>query len=181
MKKNILLLFAVVLVSVVLIRGVDVQSVDQYYLEHIEDITPECETVTMSIRCDSILFHYDDLDDKLKSEEFVPADGVILETTEYVLREGDTAFDILVRAVRHNRIQMEYQGADKNAYGTVYIQGIHYIYEFSCGPLSGWMYRVNGEFPSYGCSDYELQNGDVIEWVYTCELGKDIGCIWTET
>lgn len=180
MKKNILLIFAAVLVCFVCIQGVDIQSVDEYYLEHIEDITPNSKTVTMCIRCDSILDNYDDLDDNLKSEEFVPSDGVILKTTEYVLREGDTAFDILKRAVRHNKIQMEYQGADKNAYGSVYVQGIHYLYEFSCGPLSGWMYRVNGEFPNRGCSDYKPQNGDVIEWVYTCNLGKDVGCTWAE-
>lgn len=180
MKKNILLIFAAVLVGFVCIQGVDIQSVDEYYLEHIEDITPNSKTVTMCIRCDSILDNYDDLDDNLKSEEFVPSDGVILKTTEYVLREGDTAFDILKRAVRRNKIQMEYQGADKNAYGSVYVQGIHYLYEFSCGPLSGWMYRVNGEFPNRGCSDYKPQDGDVIEWVYTCNLGKDVGCTWAE-
>lgn len=180
MKKNILLIFAVILFGTVLLQGVDIQSVDEYYLEHIEDITQESETVTMSIRCDSVLYNYDNLDDKLKSDEYIPTDGVILESTEYVLREGDTVFDILDRAIRHNKIQMEYQGADQNIYGSVYIQGIHYLYEFSCGPLSGWMYRVNGEFPNYGCSNYELQDGDVIEWVYTCDLGKDVGCIWAE-
>ena len=56
----------------------------------------------------------------------------------------------------------------------------HYLYEFSCGPLSGWMYRVDGEFPNYGCSKYELSDGQNIEWVYTCNLGKDVGCEWTE-
>ena len=106
----------------------------------------------------------------------MPNDGVILEKTEYVLRNGDTVFDILQRAVRYNKIHMEYQGADKNSYGSVYIQGINYLYEFSCGPLSGWMYMVNGEFPNYGCSMYELKDGDFIEWVYTCDLGHDIGC-----
>lgn len=50
--------------------------------------------------------------------------------------------------------------------------------EFSCGALSGWMYRVNGEFPNYGCSRYRLSDGDKIEWVYTCNLGKDVGCEW---
>ena len=38
-----------------------------------------------------------------------------------------------------------------------------------------WMYKVNDWFPNYGCSRYQLQNGDVVEWEYTCELGKDIG------
>ena len=60
-------------------------------------------------------------------------------------------------------------------YGSVYVQGINHLYEFSCGELSGWMYKVNGVFPNYGCSKYVLKNGDKIEWVYTCDLGRDVG------
>ena len=49
------------------------------------------------------------------------------------------------------------------------------MYEFDAGELSGWMYRVNGVFPNKGCSAYTLSDGDVVEWLYTCDLGKDIG------
>ena len=55
------------------------------------------------------------------------------------------------------------------------VEGIHNLYEFDVGSLSGWMYSVNGWFPNYGCSRYALQNGDVVKWVYTCDLGYDIG------
>ena len=178
MKKDILAVCAVILILAIVINGTHIQSVDEYYLTHIDDITPESETVKISIRCDTVLLNYADLDPALQSEEFVPPDGVILPETEYVLREGDTVFDILDRAVRYNKIQMEFQGADKNSYGSVYVRGIHYLYEFSCGPLSGWMYRVDGEFPNYGCSKYILHDGQVIEWVYTCSLGSDVGCLW---
>ena len=37
------------------------------------------------------------------------------------------------------------------------------------------MYTVNGWFPNYGCSKYVLQDKDVIQWIYTCDLGRDIG------
>lgn len=178
MKKDILSILGIILLVAAVINGTHIQSVDEYYLTHIDDITPDSETVTISIRCNTILDNYSELDLSLRSEEFVPSDGVILPPTEYVLRPGDTVFDILDRAVRYNRIQMEYQGADQNSYDSVYIQGIHYLYEFSCGPLSGWMYRVDGVYPNYGCSKYKLTNGQVIEWVYTCNLGKDVGCIW---
>ncbi len=180
MKKDILALFVIVLLVAVVINGTNIQSADIYYLTHIDDITPESETVTLSIRCDTVLANYDDLDPALRSGEFVPPDGVILPPTEYVLRPGDTVFDLLDRAVRYNKIQMEYQGADQNSFGSVYVQGIHYLYEFSCGPLSGWMYRVNGEYPNYGCSKYELRDDDVIEWVYTCDLGRDVGFMLVE-
>ncbi|MCI8496901.1 MAG: DUF4430 domain-containing protein [Clostridiales bacterium] len=155
--------------------GTDIQSVDEYYLTHIDDITSESQTVTLSIRCDEVLMHYSQLDKSLQSEEYVPPDGVILAPDEYVLREGDTVFDLLHRAVRHNQIPFEYQGADNSAFGSVYVQGIHYLYEFSCGETSGWIYRVNGEVPDQGCSQYLLQDGDVVEWVYSCDLGQDAG------
>lgn len=179
-EKDILAISVIIFLIAVVINGTNIQSTDEYYLTHIDDITPDSKTVTISIRCDTILDNYDDLDPALRSEEFIPPDGVILPPTEYVLRPGDTVFDILDRAVRNNKIQMEYQGADQNSYGSVYIQGIHYLYEFSCGHLSGWMYRVDGEFPNYGCSKYELKDGQIIEWIYTCDLGKDIGCLWIE-
>ena len=178
MRKDILALFAIILVIAVVASGTHIQSVDEYYLTHIDDITPDSETVTISIRCDTILDNWGDLDPALRSEEFVPPDGIILPPTEYVLRPGDTVFDILNRAVRYSRIQMEYQGSDRNSFGSVYIQGIHYLYEFSCGPLSGWMYRVDGEYPEYGCSKYKLKDGQVIEWIYTCDLGHDVGAAW---
>ncbi len=180
MKKDILAILLVILIIAVLIKGTNFQSVEEYYLTNIDNITEDSKTVFISIDCSTILDNWDDLWPELQSEEFVPTDGEILEMTEYVLRPGDTAFDILERAVRYNRIQMEYQGADLNSYGSVYVQGINYLYEFSCGPLSGWMYKVNDVFPNYGCSKYELEDGDIISWEYTCDLGRDVGCEWLD-
>ena len=60
-------------------------------------------------------------------------------------------------------------------YNSAYVEGIHNLYEFDCGSGSGWMYRVNGWYPNYGCSRYQLSQGDTVEWRYTCDLGADIG------
>lgn len=179
-KKDILAALIIILLLAFVISGTKIQSVDEYYLTHIDDITPQSATVTLSIECKTVLENLSVLDPALKAGDFVPEDGVILPCTCYVLRPGDTVYDILSRAVRYNKIQMEYQGADKNSFSSVYIKGINYLYEFSCGPLSGWMYTVNGIFPQYGCSKYELSDGDRIEWVYTCDLGRDVGCIWMQ-
>ena len=54
----------------------------------------------------------------------------------------------------------------------VYVVGVGYFYEFSCGPHSGWTYRVNGVYPTVGSSKYVLQNGDTLEWVYSCTLDE---------
>ncbi len=55
------------------------------------------------------------------------------------------------------------------------VDSICNLYAFDAGALSGWMYSVNGVFPNYGCSQYVLQAGDVIQWHYTCDLGADLG------
>lgn len=175
MKKDLLVLAFVALLVVVFFKGTKIQSVEEYYLTHADDITEDSETVTLVIRCDTLLEHYEDLPKKLQDEKYVPSNGLILEPTKYVLRKEDTAFDILKRATQFEQIHMEYQGAKDNAYASAYIQGINHIYEFSCGPLSGWMFRVNGEYPGRGISQYELQDGDQVEIVYTCDLGRDIG------
>ena len=55
-----------------------------------------------------------------------------------------------------------------------YVAGISHLYEFDFGNLSGWMYRVNGFFPDVACGEYQLSDGDRIEWLYTCDLGRDL-------
>jgi hypothetical protein len=176
MKKDLFALAIVVFILIFVFSGTKIQTVDEYYFTHIDDITEDSETIYLTIRCDTILNNWDDLDPALKHEKYVPEDGVILARTEYVLRKGDTVYDVLDRAIRHNQIQMECIYSQN--YGSVYVQGINHLYEFSCGELSGWMYMVNGEFPNYGCSKYELKDGDEIIWCYTCDLGRDVGCYW---
>lgn len=173
MRKDFLVFAFVGLIIALLISGTKIQSVEEYYLTHVDEITTDSETVTLTIRSDAVLGSLDKLKPELLS--YIEEDGVILEETEYVLRPNDTVFEILNRATRHHQIQMEYQGADMNIYNSMYVQGIHYLYEFSCGPLSGWMYEVNGEFPNYGISQYFLRDGDNIAFYYTCDLGRDIG------
>ena len=180
MKKDILIIAVVIFFVLLLAKGTKIQSVDEYYLTHIDEISEDSEVVTLSIICGNIFDNWDSLEPLLRDEKYVPKDGVILAPTQYALRPKDTVFDILDRAVRHNKIQMEFQASGLNNYGSVYIRGINYLYEFSCGPLSGWMYTVNNAHPNYGSSRYFLKDGDVIEWAYTCDLGRDVGCNWIE-
>lgn len=148
-------------------------------VEKTQEPVPQKRTVTIAIRVDTLLQHWDLLDPALQSEKYVPKSGVILKPTTYeLLSENDTVWDILQRATKEHKIQMEYQGANENIYSSVYIEGINHLYEFSAGELSGWMYNVNGVYPNYGCSQYVLQDGDVIEWHYTVDLGRDLGHYW---
>ncbi|MBN7774213.1 DUF4430 domain-containing protein [Clostridium aminobutyricum] len=128
-------------------------------------------TCTLSIVCGTILNNMDKLDPE--KVELVPKDGVIFSAAKVQFYEGESVFDVLQRATKDSRIHMEY--VNTPIYNSAYIEGINNLYEFDCGELSGWMYKVNGWFPNYGCSRYQLKDGDVVEWIYTCDLGKDIG------
>ncbi|WP_242971912.1 DUF4430 domain-containing protein [Haloimpatiens massiliensis] len=128
----------------------------------------------LSVRCNTIL---DNMEDLRKGKEcMVPRDGVIYKRRRAVYYEGESVYNVLSREMARNRIHMDFEFTPM--YNSVYIKGIHNLYEFDCGPLSGWMYKVNGWFPNYGCSRYLLKPGDNIEWEYTCDLGRDVGCEW---
>lgn len=122
--------------------------------------------------CTDLGMSHMDLCDKEKVE-LVPEDGWLLKPVEVSFKQGQSVFDVLQQVCRDNKIHMEFSMTP--IYNSAYIEGIGNLYEFDCGEVSGWMYKVNDWFPNYGCSRYQLQNGDVVEWEYTCELGKDIG------
>ena len=133
---------------------------------------PKPVTVTLEIRCDTLSSDMSKLENPA-IEDYIPADGTILERSTYKGTTDNTVFDALNTLCRNNDIQLEFSYTP--IYESYYIEGINYLYEFDGGNLSGWMYKVNGWFPNYGCSSYYLSDGDVIEWVYTCDLGKDVG------
>ena len=135
----------------------------------VPDVPEEIHAV-LSVSCASLVGNAS-LDPE--KAELVPPDGVLFAAAEVVFYPGESVFNLLAREMRKNGIHMEF--ASFTAYKTAYVEGIGNLYEFDAGELSGWMYRVNGVFPNKGCSAYTLSDGDVVEWLYTCDLGKDIG------
>lgn len=129
-------------------------------------------TCSIAIYCDTILNNWDSLEPEKAG--YVPSDGVLLYPLTVEFEDGETVFDILNRVCASAGIQLEYSWTPM--YNSYYVEGIGNLYEFDCGDNSGWMYRVNGWFPNYGCSSYTLSDGDVIVWCYTCNgLGADVG------
>lgn len=126
---------------------------------------------TVSISCASMLARLDACGEGTAA--LVPEDGWLLPPTKAAFSRGESAFDLLKRVCREQGIHLEY--SDTPVYDSAYIEGIGNIYEYDAGALSGWMYKVNGNFPNYGCSSCLLADGDEVCWVYTCELGADIG------
>lgn len=124
---------------------------------------------TLSVRCDTILNNLNRL--KPEKTELIPDGGIILSAHTVTFFEGESVFDLLTRELKNNKIHIEF---NKTANGSAYIEGINNIYEFDCGDLSGWQYKVNGKVPGVSCSDYYLKQGDIVEWVYTCDFGNDI-------
>ena len=131
---------------------------------------------TVTIRCDTVLSHMGDLTPG--KESCVPSNGVILFSTRVQFSEGESVYDVLKRVCSYAGIPIQYSYTV--AYGGYYIEGINNLCEFDCGPQSGWMYKVNGWFPNYGCMYYTLSDGDDIVWAYSCEgLGADIGAAFS--
>lgn len=157
---------------------------DKYHTDKIPEgkpapVEPESQVVkdtnlycTISISCATILDNMDKLEKS--KEDIVPADGWILKPTKVVIKDGESVFDLLKKVCMDKKIHMEYSWTP--IYNSAYLEAINNLYEFDCGSASGWVYSVNKWYPNYGCSRYALKDGDVVEWKYTCDLGKDVGC-----
>lgn len=132
-----------------------------------EKTSPSC---TLIVDCSTLKDNMDLLDaDKV---DLVPEDGILLRVEQAELAEGESVFDVLQRETRNAKLHMEFQNTP--GVGS-YIQGIGNLYEMDAGELSGWLYRVNGEFQGIAASEYILKDGDVVEYLYTCDMGADVG------
>lgn len=131
----------------------------------------QATTCSISIVCTTVLDHLDWL--REGTADILPAGGVFLADTQVEPEEGETAFSLLQRVTREQGIPME--ASFTPGTGSAYVEGIGNLYEFDCGQRSGWLYFVNGVSPGYSCSEYTLKPGDRVEWVYTCDLGQDVG------
>lgn len=131
--------------------------------------------VTVSADCTAALSNMELIAEYVNPRDVIPSDGVVIKQCEVALQEGSSAFDALTAAAREQHVRVDYTGS---VYGT-YVRCIGYIQEFSFGELSGWLYKVNGEFPDVSAAYFTLNEGDVVEFVYTCSLGSDVGNVFT--
>ena len=96
--------------------------------------------------------------------QVLPADGIILRTSSIEVKNGESVMSALKKILKENRIT--YSIASSR-----YVRTISGLPEFDCGPYSGWMYKVNGNFPNVSTKSYPLREGDRVEFVYTCNMG----------
>lgn len=170
-QKNII--FAVVITAAVLAAAyfLKITPAKDFYGEQ-NPLYTGGAYVTFSVDCRSGAQNRGKFSEELQSEKYIPADGYIIPPEKISLKEGDSAYSVLERAIKYYKIPFDVQGKGENSLGTVYVRGINNIYEFSAGELSGWMYRVNGEYPSVGCDETILKNGDEVSFVYVVDMGE---------
>lgn len=147
------------------------QEIEQETTNQNQQTEPETAartySCTISISCANILDNMDKLKENKKG--LVPLDGWILKPVTVEVTQGETVFDVLKRVCMDRKIHME--ASFSPVYQTSYVEGINNLYQFDCGGLSGWMYKVNGDVAGVGADGYVLKDKDVIEWKYTCKMG----------
>lgn len=107
--------------------------------------------------------------DKVSMRVADPKGKTYLPKTSFDFVLGETVYSLLTKS------GLRYEAKYYGMYGGYYVQKIEGLGEFDKGAKSGWMYRVNGVYPEVSCSEYKLRAGDDVEWLYTTDLGKDIG------
>lgn len=157
--KSVIPILIIATVAISAVWLLNIQTVDEYYAIDIASKDNIIGQVSITIRCDTISGR----------DSHIPQNGIILDTVKYDITEGDTVFTIISEVTKINKIPVL-----SNGDSSVYITSIANISEFDYGDLSGWMYKVNGEFPSVDADDYKLSDGDIIEWCYTCNMGEDL-------
>lgn len=121
---------------------------------------------------DDSLYHTRLSDHSTVTIEVLGPDGDrILMPTTVAISSDATVLSASIESFEQNQIpyQTGSSGTDK------YITSINGIDQQSAGPLSGWLYKVNDIFIDAGPSTYSLNSGDRVTWIFTKDLGKDVG------
>ncbi len=101
--------------------------------------------------------------DAIDADYEIPfASGTVLKNIAVVYTEGDTAYDVLVKACEEADLDLV---AADSTYGK-YIEGIGGLSAYDFGDESGWTYTINGEFAPVGVDAYMVQAEDILEWRY---------------
>ena len=113
--------------------------------------------------------------------------GVIIPQTQVPFYEGENIAEVTVRLLEECGISYGYTGNIDNSFYLANIQGFEndiYGYvdsfgEFDSGTSSGWMISQNNWYINMSTSMFQVEDGDIIKWQNTCQLGADIGCDWS--
>lgn len=99
-------------------------------------------------------------------------EGMLITNAMLTLSEGKTVAETFSLLRTYDIVIVSESGAA----GT-FVTSIQGLENGACGAASGWLFRVNGEFPSEGIDSIELHNGDKVEWLFSCDGGTDVACL----
>ncbi|MBE6034832.1 MAG: DUF4430 domain-containing protein [Clostridiales bacterium] len=101
--------------------------------------------------------------------------GTWIPATSVTLKNNSKVYHAFVKVL--DDAGFTYVGANKNYVSSITNKNGSTLAEFTKGPNSGWLYKVNGILPNIGLKEYVLGNGDKIVWYYTDDWTKDPGAI----
>lgn len=114
-----------------------------------EPTGPETITTTVTIKADT---------------------GYWLNSKSVTVSEGSAVYHAFVKALDGTGITQE--GAE-TGYITSMTKNGKTLAEFSNGPDSGWLYKVNGKLPAVGLTSCKIKDGDLIVFYYTNDWTSD--------
>ncbi len=97
----------------------------------------------------------------------------IISPTSFKVEADSTVWTVLQKALDEK--DMDYEYTYSKASNDLYVTSIDGVKTGANGPMSGWMFTVNGKFLQDSANKVKVVEGDIIEWKYTKDGGKDIG------
>ena len=100
-------------------------------------------------------------------KDLVPEDGMVMLNGEFVCTAGLSVMDATVIGLKESGLSYD------NSQG--YMSMLADFSTGDAGDYSGWLVKINGEFPSVGVDQIEISTGDIVEWVFSLDGGADVG------
>lgn len=160
MKKIILILVSLFILLTFSV-GCDKQNSNGENISLTSTTAQKIGDITFTVNCKKAVDY--GIRDNKDYTDIIPSDGIIYTGSDITIYDGDTAFSVLQRVCKKQSIKLKTSGS--------YISGIGGLSERDCGSGSGWMFKVNDEFPNKSSSSYKLSKGDKVEFIYTCSIG----------
>ena len=134
------------------------------------DTTDKADNISIKFVIDSsTAYNNEAIDPDLKSK--LPNDGLIYSSEKLTVSEGCSVGSALALVCKVHSIALN---SENGSYG-LFVKGICGIENGAFGDASYWLLRVNGKFPEVGADSVILNDGDLVEWIYTVDGGEDIG------
>ena len=121
---------------------------------------------SISIDCSKISENMDVIENEA-IKDLIPEDGIIFAEAAIGTANSGSIMDATIEFCKAMHLSYD----DSQGYITMLAD----ISAGDCGGWSGWLVKINGEFPQVGADEIDLNNGDKIEWIYSLDGGQDIG------